>query len=394
LKNKELWLPSAPARPSWYDAARVRILIDYRPALRERTGVGQYVHELTSALQPQLGPGESLTLFSSSWKDRLDSAVVPGAARVDRRIPVRVLNLAWHRLEWPPIESLAGRVDVAHSAHPLLMPARKALRVVTVYDLDFLDHPERTRAEIRRDYRSLASAHVRRADLVIVISDYTAGLVRTRLEVEGGRLAVCRPGAPRTPQRDRPLQVGPILFVGTIEPRKNLPLLFAAYERIVARRPDVPALVLAGRTVEQSAGILQDLARRAGLAGRVRYLGYIGDDERERLYREASMLVLPSLEEGFGMTAVEAMQIGVPVIASRRGALPEVVGDAGTLIDPTREIDLARAIEDLLADPDKRLRHAEAGVARARMFSWTRSAAVLLEAYRETMARARAGRGR
>ena len=84
----------------------VRILLDYRPALRQRTGVGQYVHEMARALQPQLAPGDALTLFSSSWTDRQASGI-PGAQAVDLRIPVRVLNYAWHRLEWPPVEWLA-----------------------------------------------------------------------------------------------------------------------------------------------------------------------------------------------------------------------------------------------------------------------------------------------
>src|SRR5215212_3938312 len=101
---------------------------------------------------PGLRTGESLILFSSSWKDRVDSHILPGATVVDVRVPVRVLNLAWHRLEWPAVERFAGSVDVAHSSHPLLLPShRRAVKVVTIYDLDFLDHPGRTRAEIRRD---------------------------------------------------------------------------------------------------------------------------------------------------------------------------------------------------------------------------------------------------
>jgi glycosyltransferase involved in cell wall biosynthesis len=293
----------------------------------------------------------------------------------------------WHRLEWPPVERFVGEADVAHSAHPLLMPTAWAARVVTLYDLDFLDHPERARAEIRRDYPMLAAAHAKRADLVVVISEYTAHAVRDRLGVAAERIVVCRPGAPPAVARNPTAHAGPILFVGTIEPRKNLPMLFAAYERLVTGRPDAPPLILAGRSVEQSSEILQSLSGRRALAGRVRYLGYVSDDERQQLYLEASMLVLPSLEEGFGMTAVEAMQAGVPVVASDRGALPEVVGDAGTLIDPTDEQALAAAMEHLLANPRERLARAEAGRVRARLFTWTGSAARLLDAYRETIAR-------
>lgn len=377
-----------------YDAAPVRILLDYRPALRQRTGVGHYVHELASALHALLPPEDALVLFSSSWKDRLDPGAVPGAGRVDARIPVRLLNAAWHRFEWPPAERLAGPIDVAHSSHPLLMPARHAVQAVTVYDLDFLDHPERTRAEIRRDYPGRARDHANRADLVVVISEHTAAAVRTRLGVPADRIVVCRPGAPDWQPRDAPAPNGPVLFVGTIEPRKNLPALFAAYERVLAARPDAPPLLLAGAIVEHSAAILADLEARPALAGRVRHLGYVSDDDRYRLYADASMLVLPSLEEGFGMTAVEAMQVGVPVVASARGALPEAVGDAGTLIDPLDERALAAAILSLLGDGGRQRAHVEAGRRRARAFSWTASAARLLDGYRDARARRQAGRSR
>src|SRR5512145_1238155 len=122
--------------------------MDYRPALRQRTGVGEYAHRLASALVGRLPATDELVLFSSSWKDRLTPGIVPGATVVDSRVPVKVLNYAWHRLEWPPVEWLAGSVDVAHALHPLMIPARNAAQVVTIYDLYFLDHPEGTAAEI------------------------------------------------------------------------------------------------------------------------------------------------------------------------------------------------------------------------------------------------------
>lgn len=371
----------------------MRILLDYRPALRARTGVGHYVHEVATALQPLLGSGESLVLFSSSWKDRLPSGAIAGAAAIDARIPVRALNFAWHRLAWPPVERFAGPVDIAQSAHPLLMPARRAAQAVIIYDLDFLDHPERTRAEIRRDYPALARRHAGRASLVVVISEYTARLVRERLGVPDGRIVICRPGAPGWQPREAGAPPSnAILFVGTIEPRKNLPVLFAAYARVLAARPGSPPLVLAGGLVEQSRAILEHVERYPLLKGRVRTLGYVTDAERRRLYAEAAMLVVPSLDEGFGMTALEALHSGVPVIASNRGALPEVVGDAGLLFDPADEQALAGAIGTLLADPAARHRLGDAGRARARQFSWHSSAAALLDAYREVHARHRSGR--
>jgi glycosyltransferase involved in cell wall biosynthesis len=370
-----------------YDAARVRILFDYRPALRQRTGVGQYVHELAAALLRQLPRGDTLTIFSASWKDRLPRDLPAGALAVDLPIPVTLLNFAWHRLEMPAIERLAGQVDIAHSFHPLLMPARRAAQVVTVHDLDFLDHPERTGAEVRRDYPALAPAHARRADLVVTVSGYTSGQVRDRLGVEGDRIAVCRPGAPGWPTGSPAPPGGPILFVGTIEPRKNLPALFAAYEQVVGDMPGAPPLVLAGRVVDGSGEILGQVGARAAIAGRVQHLGYVDDVELQALYGRAAMLVLPSLEEGFGMTALEAMHMGVPVVASSRGALPEVVGDAGMLVDPLDAGALAAAIGRVLRDEPLRRKLSAAALERARRFSWDDSAATLLAAYRALISR-------
>ena len=114
----------------------VKLLLDYRPALSRRTGVGEYAHELAAALARTAEPGEQLRLFTSSWSDRPDAtSLPPGATVIDRRVPVRVLNRLWHRQQWPPVEWLAGPADVAISRHPLLMPARRARQVVTVHDL-------------------------------------------------------------------------------------------------------------------------------------------------------------------------------------------------------------------------------------------------------------------
>jgi glycosyltransferase involved in cell wall biosynthesis len=358
----------------------VRVLLDYRPALRERTGVGEYAHQVAVGLSKRLAKPGDLTLFSSSWKDRLSPGVVPGAATVDARIPVTFLNLAWHRLEWPPVELLAGPVDVAHSLHPLLMPARKAAQIVTVHDLYFLDQPENTAVEIRRDYPALAASHAQRADAVITVSEYTAGNIRSQLALDRDTIAICPPAAPSwTPVGHRDPR-GHILFMGTVEPRKNVSALLRAYASLVTRRPDTPPLVIAGRIVDACRSVLTDIAA-APLAGRVRPVGYVSGDNRERLYRDASMLVLPSFDEGFGMPVLEAMTLGIPVVISTRGALPEVAGDAGLLVDPDDDEGLSVAMERLLTDDALAARNAAAGVARARRFSWDATAARVLETY-------------
>jgi glycosyltransferase involved in cell wall biosynthesis len=343
---------------------------------------------LATALARRLSPGDSLVLFSSSWKDRLPAGAIPGTSVIDARVPVTFLNLAWHRLEWPPIETFAGEVDVVHSMHPLLMPTQRAAQVVTVHDLYFLDAPEHATAEVRRDYPALAGSHARRADAVITVSDYTARLVSSRLGVNEDRVAICPNGAPAWAPLEHDAPRSHILFMGTIEPRKNVQTLLRAYAELIVRTPDAPPLVLAGGLTPACQSVVDDLARPP-LAGRARHVGYVTGAERERLYREASIVVLPSLDEGFGLPALEAMTIGVPVVVSSRGALPEVVGRAGLIVDPDDVAGLAAAMNRILSDPAFAGACSAAGIAQARRFSWDASAARLMEAYVSAVERRR-----
>jgi glycosyltransferase involved in cell wall biosynthesis len=363
----------------------VRILMDYRPALRRRTGAGEYVHQLAGALQACIAGSDSLTVFSSSWKDRMDEASVPGARHVDARVPVSMLNLAWHRLEWPSVDWFAGPVDIAQSMHPLLLPARTALQFITIHDLYFLDRPDQTLAEIRRDYPALAARHARRAAGVIVPSHYTKRTIQDRLGVPTERVIVCSPGAPPWTARDEPAEPGPILFVGTVEPRKNVPGLLRAYAALVRDDPAVPDLVLAGRA--PSGPGLDLTIDGVSIERRVQRLGYVDELTRLSLYRTASMLVLPSFDEGFGLPVLEAMTLGVPVVAASRGSLPEVLGGAGILVDPDDHAGMATAIRTVLRDPVERRRMTDAGLVRARAYSWDVSARRLYGAYTDALLR-------
>ena len=374
----------------------MRVLIDYRPALRRPTGVGAFVQHLVTALaasESEAAPHDAveLTVFSASWKDRLTDAdqTLPAAVRsIDRRIPVRLLNLAWHRAGWPSVEAITGRrFDVVHSPHPLLMPSRGAAQIVTVHDLDFLDHPHRTTAEVQRDYAALVRRHTARAAHIVVPSRHTAAEVERRLHVPAEAISVCSNGAPDWPARNGPPAAGHVLFVGTLEPRKNVAGLLDAYARLVTRRSGVPDLVLAGGggTRAQGAGDWLQRLKRPPLAGRVQRTGYVDGPALRTLYAGARALVLPSLDEGFGLPALEAMTVGVPVVASNRGALPEVVGDAGLLVDPTDGDAIADALERVLTDDALAAQCVARGLRRARAFTWRASARSLRGAYRKAI---------
>jgi glycosyltransferase involved in cell wall biosynthesis len=368
----------------------VRIVLDYRPALRQRTGVGEFVHELARALASDANRpgGDELAILTVSWKDRAPAALareLPGVHIIDRRIPVRPLTWTWNRLGWPPVEWLAGAADVIHGQTPLLIPASHAAQVITIHDLDFLHHPERVTAEMRRDFPRLVRRHAARADHVIVSSQYAAGEVAGRLDVPPERISVCSPGAPSWAAeiaRYRATTPGEshVLFVGTLEPRKNISGLLDAFSRLRARRPDAGTLVLAGG-VTPAARPWIDRARAPDLADHVQMRGYVPDGERRLLYRDARMVVLPSFEEGFGLPVLEAMACGVPVVVSNRGSLPEVAGAAATPIDPEDVDALANEMERLLDREAARLAVSR-GLAQASRFTWEACARAARDAYR------------
>lgn len=368
------------------------MLIDYRPALRQRTGAGEFTHELSAALLARSAVDAArpvdLTIFSSSWKDRLSATPeLRGAGCVDLRIPVALLNVLWHRLEWPRADRLAHRaLDVVHSSHPLLMPAVDAAQVITIHDLDFLSHPERTRAEIRRDYPRLVRDHASRAHAIVVPSRFTAGEVERRLEVPADRIAICSPGAPDWHPRARPPRDGYLLFFGTLEPRKNVGVLLDAYAGLLEAGPPPPPLLLAGRAGPEAAPWLARLTAPP-LRGRVTHVGYVEPDKREALYAGATLLVLPSLDEGFGIPVLEAMAAGVPVVAANRGALPEVLGDAGVLVNPIDPEDVAAGLRSVYGDPTCAARCVERGLARVGCYRWTDTARCAYDAYRAAVAR-------
>jgi alpha-1,3-rhamnosyl/mannosyltransferase len=191
---------------------------------------------------------------------------------------------------------------------------------------------------------------------------------------------------------------GYVLFFGTLEPRKNVGGLLDAYERLIVaaghdgsregghHQPPVPELVLAGRATAEARPWLERI-ERAPLAGHVRHIGYVARGDRQALYEGARLLVLPSFGEGFGIPVLEAMSLGRPVVAANRGSLPEVLGDAGVLVDPERSDDVANGIARVLTDDRFAAHCAAAGMARARTFTWARTARQVYHTYQRAIER-------
>jgi len=366
--------------------------LDVRPTLSRPTGVGTYVLGLAERL-PSLAPDDRFHFFSASIKERYPArAWAPNVRLVDRRLPVHGLNAAWSRLGWPPLDRLVGAsLDLVHSPTPLLVPCRKGKRIVTVHDLFFLKHPDMVEGEVRRDYVALVRDHVRRADGVLCVSEYTASETRRLLDVPEEKIAVTPHGVDQSyrevPSEDRVdealrrlrLPRGGILYVGSSEKRKNLVTLVMAYMTL-ARRRRLPPLVLAGPGSDWAQG-----GSRVG--PQILATGYLDKPDVRALMAASSMLVLPSLEEGFGLPVVEAMAAGLPVVCSRGSALAEVAGDAACLVDAHDANGLAHAAERLLDDRALAAEMRRRGLERSQRFDWNDTAARTLAFYRKVLGR-------
>jgi glycosyltransferase involved in cell wall biosynthesis len=366
--------------------------LDVRPALSRPTGVGTYVLQLAERL-PHLAPDDRFHFFSASIKERYPArAWAPNVRLVDRRLPVHALNAAWNRLGWPPLDRLVGAsLDLVHSPTPLLVPCRRGKRIVTVHDLFFLKHPDMVEGEVRRDYVTLVRDHVRRADGVLCVSEYTASETRRLLDVPEEKIAVTPHGVDSSYREAPPdgrveetlrrlrLPRGGILYVGSAEKRKNLVTLVMAYMTL-ARRRRLPPLVLAGPGTDWAQG-----GSRVG--PQIVATGYLDKPDVRALMAASSMLVLPSLEEGFGLPVVEAMAAGLPVVCSAGSALAEVAGDAACLVDAQDLNGLGRAVERLLDDTDLASEMRRRGLERSRRFDWGDTAARTLAFYRKVLGR-------
>jgi len=367
----------------------MNIGVDLRASLSKPTGVGSYVLALAQRL-PRLAPQDRFFFFSASFKDRYPRRDWPPNVRlVDLPLPVRALNLAWNRLGWPPLDRLVGApLDLVHSPHPLLVPGgRRAKQIVTVHDLFFLKHPEMTEAEIRRDYVPLVKDHVRRADGVICVSQHTASESCLLLEVPPERIAVIPNGVdpvyrePISPEEVRSvlarqrLPHGALLYVGSEERRKNLVNLAMAYMGLARRRPLIPPLVMVGPGASWAQGGLN-------MRPQIRSTGYLETREIRALMAASRALVLPSLEEGFGLPVAEAMAAGLPVVCSRGSALEEVAGGAATLVNPLDAASIAAGIETILDEPQTVERQRALGIEQSRRFDWDTAAERTLEFYR------------
>jgi glycosyltransferase involved in cell wall biosynthesis len=287
-----------------------------------------------------------------------------------------------------PLLARRRRAALVHAPNCFLPLVRPCPGVVTINDLAFETWPEDFAPTTRAKFRIITRLAARSADRIICPSRFTAEDVCTRYRVDPAKVRVIAdaPGLALTPtsQPERgptEPEAGPyVLAVGDLRRKKNLGALVSAFAAL-RRDPGIPhRLVLAGLDSGEGPR-LRELAGETS----VTLTGYVSDERLGRLIAGAELLVHPSLYEGFGLVVLEAMARGTPVLLARATALPETGGDAADYFDPAEPHDLARRLEQLLADPARRAELSRRGRIRARQFSWARTARETAEVYRELL---------
>jgi glycosyltransferase involved in cell wall biosynthesis len=370
----------------------LRVALDATPLIGRPTGVGAFCAGVLGGLGRR-GDVDAAA-FAVSWRRRhaIGDRVPPGVAVVRRPMPARPLHLAWRRSDLPPIEWFVGRVDVVHGTNYVVPPAHRAARVVTVHDLTTVRFPELCNratlafpAMVRRALAGGAWVHTHSA--------YVAAEVCDLLGAPEERVRPVASGVPPLPAADaaapsRYLPPGTaryVLAVGTAEPRKDLPGLVRAFDAIAAGRPDL-ALVLAGPEGWGSEH-LQAVISASSAGRRVVRTGWIEDSVLAGLMAGAAVLAYPSVYEGFGYPPLQAMALGTPVVATRAGAIEEVLGNAAELVAPLDADALAEALARVLDSEALAETLADRGRIRAAGFGWDRCAEGLTSLYREAWER-------
>lgn len=399
--------------------AQAGVLTYHRSLLNHLVRVGRDCHFTLIDVLP-LNPGRSMPLLEALDAPNVRVVRCPGirrgylsalpalrdglahtiAAQIDR-----VLNPVWASLSIAEMGlELRGAtrcVEVFHAADQLPYAPPGAATVLTIHDLTTRRFPEMHVAENAALHALKERFAHDRADRIIAISEATRRDIVSELGIPSERISVVYGAAdarfrPHAPDETRPILARYhlahgeyVLSVGTLEPRKNYIRLIESYAAVraqyTANERRLPPLIIAGGYGWQYEAILAT-PEQAGVAGLVRFLGRVPDDDLPALIAGARLFVYPSLYEGFGLPPLEALASGTPVVVSNTASLPEVVGDAGLYCDPYDVHDIARQIVALLENEDLARRLQRAGIARARQFSWERAARETLAVYDQARA--------
>ena len=383
-----------PERPATAASHRLSVGFDATPLLGSPTGVGVFCAGALSGLAAR---GDlDVSAFAVSWRRRggIADRLPNGVSFHQRPMPARPLHAAWARGRLPPVEWFLGPRDVVHGSNFVVPPTRSAARVVTVHDLTVVRYPELCDAPTLA-YPALVRRAVAEGAWVHTPSVFVADEVVAEFGLDPSRVRAIHHGVPEVPEVPAGGGSGPgvalpvgcdryVLAVGTIEPRKDYPLLVRSFDAVAASHPDV-ALVVVGSDGWGAEAFVEAVAASPARARIVRS-GYLDDVGLHAALRGAAVLAYPSRYEGFGFPPLQAMAAGVPVVATAVGAVPEVVGDGAWLVPPGDTDALAARLVEVLSGGAAVDALVTRGGSRASEFSWERCADGLAGLYRDAAA--------
>ncbi len=363
----------------------MRVIVDVRPMMEaKRGGVGIYAAETLSALVRRGTNDYALFCNGRPSAFPLDMAALDGhkVREAFSRYPNRLLNASFAFLRQPKLERLVGPADALFLPN-LNFVATRLPYAVTVHDLSFVRSPTFFSAKQRLWHRMINVPRLlREAAAVVAVSEHTKLDVVETFGIDASKIFVASPAADSSfrPQKEGAvtelrnrlgLRKPYFLYLGAIEPRKNITGIIEAFD---ALGTDIDAdLVIAGGKGWLYEKIFRR-AERSAKRNRIKFLGYVEAKDKPALYAGAIALVYPSFYEGFGMPPLESMAVGTPVIASNASSLGEVVGDAGLLVKPESTDSIAEAMRTVMTDEKLRAMMRERGFARARNYSWDKTA--------------------
>ena len=375
----------------------MRIGIDGIPLATPKTGIGHYTSELAHTLAA-IAPEDEFEIIAPVPLD-ISTSSMPANLRV-----VLGRSGALRRRWWTiglPLHVVENRLPLFHGTNYMVPIWQRCLTIVTIHDLSLLLHSNTHREDLVRRAKRRLPTMTRIASHILTDSEAVKKEICEHLAVSPTKitavpLAARRAFVPvprdKTVETRRRLGVEDdfILFVGTVEPRKNLITLVRAFDELIRTTELRPQLVVAG----QKGWLTDDLyahVEQSEIKNRILFTGYVSDEDLASLYSSCTVSVYPSLYEGFGLPPLEAMACGAPVITSRIPVIMETASGAARLIEPTNLQELTAALVELLTDPNAREHYASVGQQRAAEFTWERTAEQTLEVYRRVCAEA-AGR--
>lgn len=363
------------------------------------SGLSEVAHNLLLNI-PVVAEDAHFTMFMNYFRSTRYPEIYPGIDSRSLRLPRRLVDW-WWKHSWPPFDLYLRGIDVFHSLHIQIPPTKRMKTILTVHDCRYLAFPELYKAKEVENYRRQMEISLSRVGLVATVSEFTRQAVLNYFSFPEDRVRVIHNGFKPYLSNGRAYNKENInrftkenavpkdylLYAGVLDPRKNLGRLIEAVAQCREEAHDFPELVIAGISHVQWARSEQaGRAKKLGVFDNIYLRGIVEKNILVELTKRALALCYPSLYEGFGFPPLEAMSLGVPVLAGKSSSIPEVTANAACLVDPSNVDDIAQGLKKIVFDSNYRKTLIESGYQRIKKFSWEKAAAEYINLYREVVA--------